>query len=107
MGPRGFLGWSSAIVPSCHLQPFLARLLSSSRHISLGASVCDGEMGKPTLAPNAVLNEKKGKLFQQLEKLNAQEDDSEDMQFMGDILRELMRVPAKIRPCRRAVLSTL
>lgn len=26
---------------------------------------------------------------------------------MGDILRELMRVPAKIRPCRRAVLSTM
>lgn len=65
-------------------------------------------MGKGgVLGAAAALSEKKDKLFQQLAKLDAKEQDTEEFRFIADIIQELMNNPEKTRPCRRAVLSNM
>lgn len=55
----------------------------------------------------ANIGEKKDKLFSQLARLDSEEDETEDFRFIAEIVQALMRMPGKIRPCRRAVLSSV
>lgn len=64
-------------------------------------------MGKVLLGAAAALNEKKDKLSAQLARLDAKEAGAEEFRFIADIIQELMKNPEKIRPCRRAVLSSM
>lgn len=64
-------------------------------------------MGKGLLALGASLLEKKEKLFEDLAKLDAKDEQNDEFRMVAEIVQELLAQPSKIRPCRRAVFSNV
>lgn len=64
-------------------------------------------MGRGLLKLSAAVNDKKDKLFNQFQKLDAKDEENEDFKMIAEVVEELVAQPCKIRPCRRAVLSNV